>query len=179
MRAAAAVIGSMLIITSWLDARADQLSGTCAGVTGQVLEYGLARGELEREVKDPSNTTPAGVFWHMKNVRLVQRTERVPLADGNMMYLSYELSGLPAGRTLEGFKIVKTFPAMTSPEGRTFARAESSFSVTSPTGTARETTYWTFDAARYAFEMVPGEWTFRLFHEDCLIFEKLFEAYKP
>ena len=78
----------------------------------------LARGELEQKVRDPSNTSAASIFWVMKNIRLVQRTDRVPLADGDMMHMAFELSGLPIGRPLGGFRIVNTFPTMSSPEGQ-------------------------------------------------------------
>ena len=45
------VIGTMLL--PWPAGATDKLSGTCAGISGKVLDAGLARGELEKKPRIP------------------------------------------------------------------------------------------------------------------------------
>jgi hypothetical protein len=108
----------------------------------------------------------------------VDPSHRIALAHGNMIFQSYEISGLPAGQPVQLTRVTE-FPPMTGADGHTWTKRERNETIQSGTGISAGRYYWFFDAERAAFEMVPGTWTFRMFNGNCLLFEEHFEAYKP
>jgi hypothetical protein len=157
-------------------AEADQLDGKCANVSGEVVEYGLARGELQQEIPDQGGGA-SGVVWVMKNIRLVEKTDRIPLASGNMILVRYRLSGLRKGSQIK-ITNVTTFPAIVGPDGRSSTRTEQSANVSGDKTVFNGEDYWTFDA-KYPYEWVVGQWSFNYFHDGCLLMKKDFETIKP
>jgi len=163
-----------MLLFPWPVVAADQLRGTCAGVTGEVLDAGLARGELVKETASPN--APSGVDWQMTNIRLVERTNRIPLTDGSIMLVSYRLSGLPVGQPIN-IRTVVEFPPMIDTNGRSKTKEEGTLKLSGNSDkTGQE--YWTF-ASKYPLEMVSGLWAFNYFYKDCQLFRKEFQAFKP
>jgi hypothetical protein len=169
----------IILLTFPITSAGDQLSGTCEGINATILWYGLAKRELKEEKVDEIKVA-SDATWTLKNIRLIEKTERIPIKDGSIMYLSAEIQNLPIGETLKGFRWVKKFPpsGMTLPKtGKTFYSGEGSFSIESKKSIKKISAFWTFKD-KYAFEMVPGKWIYQLWYKDCLLIEKNFIAFK-
>jgi hypothetical protein len=166
---------AMVLIPSL--AGADQLNGKCANVRGEVTEYGHARGELQQEVSDQQHSGAAGVIWVMKNIHLVEKTDRIPIASGNMILVRYRLSGLEHGIPIK-INTVTTFPPMIGPDGRSSTKTEGNVNVSGDTPVFNGSSYWTFDV-KYPYEFVVGRWSFSYSYGGCLLMKKDFETIKP
>jgi hypothetical protein len=113
----------------------------------------------------------------MKNILLVQKTSRIPLANGSIMLVNYDLSGLPIGQPVN-IRIVIEFPLMTGADGRRLRQHEGALSLDGKSSSYTGQTYWAFDK-KYPLEMVAGLYAFSRFYGDCLLFRKEFEVFKP
>lgn len=155
--------------------RADQMRGSCGGLSAVVTEFGLAAIEIAG-FSEPS----AGTLSHSvraKSFRFVERTDRIPLRAGMAMAMDYEVSGLPPDRPITLLH-VKRFPLMTAPDGRTSTQSSATLNARSKDGAWRGRQYWVFEP-EYPFEFVPGAWSFQVYYENCLLLEKTFTAFRP
>ena len=154
---------------------ADQLQGKCGTLSANVTESGIAAIEVEGYAAPSAGTLSHNV--RAKSLRYLDRTDRIPLRVGVVMAMDYEVSGVPGDRVVT-LHNVKRYPLMTAPDGRTSTQSSATVNARSSNGRWRGRQYWVFEQ-EYPFELVPGIWTFQVFHENCLLLEKTFTAVRP
>jgi hypothetical protein len=142
---------------------ADTFKGTCENISAEIVNYGIARGELKEEKAAKKGETAAGVFWNMKNIKFLKTTDKFPFEEGNIMYLEYQLSNLPINVKLSDFRkvIIYPEPGMVNPDGKVFKKTDRKFGIKAKNSRITKRTYWTF-TNKYPFEMVTGKWIWQI-----------------
>lgn len=143
------------------------------GPTGRVLTYGiytlLSGGEV---IDDPKTTTGKGVSRPL--ITRDRETERIPLIKDKYMAYQYRLSNLP-GKGKVKLRRVLRHPPMQLPDGSTSTGSDFAIHKRLERGEV-----FAYDA--YAFnedyEMVEGDWTFQIWHQDRLLVEQAFTTYR-
>jgi hypothetical protein len=137
-----------------------------------IIKFGIFKAELISKEEAPG--AAAGRKNIIKNVVLVEQTANIPAYVGTRFGFEFIIKGRPAGDKVD--LTYKYFhPLITNPQtGKLFTSQEIT-SKNKEIGKATSISY-TFD---YPWEMVPGEWTFQIFHNDKKMAEKSFYIYKP
>jgi len=136
----------------------------------EVVSYGLYTDKAQGLAVAPGS--PAGLLEFSiggEGPTLQRETDRVPARLGVNFGFAYIVHGKPAGQRIP-VRIVYRFPEMTNPkDGKTWSSCEiqSVTCLECPGAAAR----WHFTEP---WEIVPGKWTFQVFHKDRLLLEKTF-----
>ncbi len=139
----------------------------------RITGYGEATFGRELGVRDPStvegDTEPVRIF---DGVRVVQQTSRIEARLCRRFGISFILEGLGTGGVLD-VTIQSRHPAITRPDGHvsTGVRYPSSIRAGRPGWVG-----YTFD---YAYEMVPGTWSFAVLSGGDVLTEQQFEVTVP
>jgi len=142
---------------------------------GKVSRPGLYR--LVRSggvINDPTTGTGKSVVKPV--VELVRTTERIPLIKSGQMYLQYRIWPLPAQPAHVDLRRVVKHPRMTLPDGsfstgsdRMIKGKISSNQIIAYTGYGLDEDY----------ELVEGEWVFKIWYQDKKGIEQKFTTYRP
>ena len=139
----------------------------------RITGYGEATFGSELGVRDPStiegDTEPVRT---VDGAQIVQQTSRIEARLCRRFGISFMLEGLGPGSILD-ITIQTRHPAITRPDGyvSTGVRYPSSISAGRPNWVG-----FTFD---YAYELVPGTWSFAVLHGGDVLAEQQFEVTMP
>ena len=139
----------------------------------RITGYGEAIFGHELGVRDPStvegNTEPVRT---VDGAQIVQQTNRIEARLCRRFGITFMLEGLGTGGILD-ITIQTRHPAITRPDGHvtTEVRYPSSVSAGRPNWIG-----YTFD---YAYELVPGTWSFAVLHGGDVLAEQQFEVTVP
>ncbi len=139
----------------------------------RITGYGESTVSRELGVRDPStvegDTEPVRT---VDGVQIVQQTHRIEARLCRRFGISFMLEGLNAGSFLD-VTIQTRHPAIIRPDGHitTGVRYPSSVSAGRPGWVG-----YTFD---YAYELVPGAWSFAVLHGGDMLAEQQFEVTVP
>jgi len=134
-----------------------------------ISDPGIYRFEVEKVDRTPDSVSTG--FKTIRNVELVQKTERIPGVLGTSFGVRFEIVGEPQG-TLVTLKLVTRFPApgLRNPAGKVLLTSENDrqFRIGEPTSRS-----YSFDEP---WEIVPGIWTLEFWYEGKLVGAQKFEV---
>ncbi len=146
-----------------------------AVVQGAVTQHGLYRLVRSGGLVD-SSVTSTGKAVSKPVIQLVKRTDRIPLIKGAQMYFQYRLWYLPEQPAHVPLRRVLKHPPMRLPDGS--VATGSDFMIRRKVSAGQVIAY-----AGYGFdedyELVEGDWTFEIWHEDRKLVSKTFTTYRP
>ncbi len=153
----------------------------CSDLLVEVLDYGVTMSKFDQTLPAGKAKLPSDVYYVLKDVENIERTDRIPLLDGAALVVVFGLSGLEKKINYTGFKEVVIFPkeGITSPDGKTFRNIERDFAVKVDSGQTKIHVGFVFDEKNYPYEMVPGEWVVQLWCEGSVLAQQRFELYWP
>jgi hypothetical protein len=136
-----------------------------------ITDPGLYDYEVEKVDKTPDSVSTG--FKTIKNVRLLQRTERIPATLGTSFGFRFEIVGEPRNEPIT-LRFVTRFPAggLRNPQGKVLTVSEND--RTHRIGESNFRTY-TFDEA---WEAVPGTWTLEFWYQGRMVGSQKFEVVK-
>jgi hypothetical protein len=136
----------------------------------KIVDYGLYEREITKRVK-----TEYGAADFIKNVKLVEKTEKIPAKIGTSFGLQFLVEGKPKGEAVV-LKIVLLFP---QPGLRNPKTDKIYHKLEGPNKCMiGETSYTGFEFEQ-EWNLVPGEWKIQLWYNDKMMAEKAFSIYKP
>ncbi|MGI4946603.1 MAG: DUF3859 domain-containing protein [Janthinobacterium lividum] len=162
---AAAVVAALTVLLLMCQANAQP----ALRITG----YGEATFGREVGIRDPGtvegDTEPVRT---VDGAQIVQQTSRIEARLCRRFGITFMLEGLETGGSLD-ITIQTRHPAITRPDGQvtTGVRYPSSVSAGRPNWIG-----YTFD---YAYELVPGTWSFAVLHGGNVLAEQQFEVTVP
>lgn len=130
----------------------------------ETLDYGICTINLKETVS--SDTTASGGYNVTEGVVFTNKTTNIPAKKGISFGIKYVVNGEPEGSKIK-LKVVAIHPPI---KGRT----KSSAKVDAKIGTWRAD-FYTFNES---YELVAGEWIFKIYHNDKLLIEKAFMVSK-
>lgn len=154
----------LLCLTSWNAQSADlEISAT------QIVGYGVFEAASVR--RDRSISSSAIGRDDVRGVQFIEYTSDIPAVLGKNFGFQYIINSQPAGSKVDVTHVIKfPSPGLVRPGGQVFE-------VSREERTARlghETLHgYGFDVE---WEIVPGEWTFEVWHNDALIVRKSFNV---
>jgi hypothetical protein len=130
----------------------------------EMIDYGVYAVSVGKKVEDEN---VAGGLRLSYGERLIKSTDQVDAIIGTSFGYRYRLNG-PVSNVRVTIKV--SHPALHDPStGKEFQTSEWSQIV--PAGTVNWNTGWVFD---HDWEIMPGEWTLKLYIADKKLFEKSF-----
>jgi hypothetical protein len=134
----------------------------------RLTAYGIFEEKRAANVSAP--LTSAGYATRVAEGKLLKQTDVIEAKLGTTFGIDYVLDGKPVGGTVKLFIRLRR-PAITNPDtGETTTIDEN---VTPAWISMRKHDGFSFD---HAWELVPGKWTFQVFHASKLLLEKTFEV---
>lgn len=137
----------------------------------EIVEYGRAVAETERRVEEKG--TVLGYRTIIKNIKVVEQTDRIPSTIGTRFGIRYRITGSPQG---DGVKIRKkmSLPGLKDPKTDKVIYS-SEYELERQIGAL----LWTGYTFEEDWECVPGEWTIQLWYGEKKLAEKTFTVYRP
>jgi hypothetical protein len=138
----------------------------------KVVEYGLYTADVDSAVAAPG--TPMGSSTVLTDVKHAATTRTIPAQLGVRFGFRFTVLGAPTGVTLP-FRMVTIFPypgLVAHPGARPQARSEYDKPVTIGATSYRD---YSFDQP---WELVPGVWTFQIWHQGHKLAEQKFTVAK-
>lgn len=150
------------------------LPSTAADITDiDISEYGIYTSEIIGTIYAPLTTS--GKYNLVKNIQLVEKTDKIPAAKGTKFGLFYVINGDIDGEEVNITEIVKfPNPGYRDPQtGKLFRQSE--FSSIKKIGSKN------FVAGVFAedWDLYPGNWQIQLWHNNQKLAEKSFFVFKP
>jgi hypothetical protein len=135
----------------------------------RLTAYGIFEEKSEGNVAAP--LTAAGYVSRVTSEKLLKKTDVVEARIGTTFGIDYVLDGRPVGERVKLFIRLQR-PAITNPAtGETSTMDEN---VTPAWISMHKHDGFSFD---HPWELVPGKWTFQVFHDSKLLLEKTFEVH--
>jgi len=143
-------------------------------VTGiDIVEYGIYSSEIIGTIYAPLTTS--GKYNVVKNVKLREKTDKIPATKGTKFGLFYIIQGDFEGEEVVITEIVRfPNPGYRDPNtGKLFRKSE--FSSTKKVGSKN------FVAGMFAedWDLFPGVWKVQIWYKDKKLAEKAFTVFKP
>ncbi|HNI88949.1 MAG TPA: hypothetical protein PKX55_12365, partial [Leptospiraceae bacterium] len=142
----------------------------------KIVESGVKLVEVMSE--ESSKYTASGVLVNIQEIKILSKSNRVEMKDGYMPYVVFEVSNLPIHLTqIDGFIIKTVHPTMRSKKG-VFNSHNADTTITKESGATiayLEDSFVFQD--KFAFEKLPGNWSFQLYYKECLLAEYKFTTY--
>ncbi len=138
-----------------------------------ILEYGIYTTNKTKTTEVPNLPGEKGRL--IKEVTFAVETDRIDAFIGTHFGFRFVIKGEPKGKKVD-IKFVTIFPASglrDSKRGKIFYKSEY---VNSLEIGKKWLKGYGFDEE---WELVPGKWTFQLWHEDRKLAEKTFTVYRP
>jgi len=146
--------------------------GEAAENRPRIIEYGIFKAAPEKTIK--SNETGVGDVELGGSIRLVKKTEKVPAALGTKFGIKFYLP-VELRKNEIVLKYVFLVPGLKDPQtGKIQERIEVPGKYD---GGADGMAYVFYDFTD-KWELVPGKWTFQVFHDDEKLIEKTFTVVK-
>ncbi|MDG1204960.1 MAG: DUF3859 domain-containing protein [Pseudomonadales bacterium] len=155
--------GPFLLIVSAAALAGDDYVISAAEVTG----YGVFRSNFNQRRSESTSKALASDF--VTSVRFETITSEIPMRMRTNFGLKYSINTTPIGAKIEVRSVIH-FPkgGLVSPSGRIYTKSEESYKII-----VGETALhgYGFDEA---WEMVPGTWTFEIWHRGAKLIRKSF-----
>lgn len=150
------------------------LPSVAADITDiDIVEYGIYTSEIIGTIYAPLTTS--GKYNLVKNVILVEKTDKIPATKGTKFGLFYVIHGSIEGEEINIKEIVKfPNPGYRHPKtGKLFRKSE--FSSIKKIGSKN------FVAGVFSedWDLFPGIWSVQLWHNGKKLAEKSFTVFKP
>ena len=136
----------------------------------EIIDYGILSAQLDKTIKD--QTLVQGAHRTMTASRVLKRTTDIPAAKGLKFGIRYLIKGYPIGSRIKiDFIVHYPAPGLTNPGTGKTAR-QSVVSMVKKIGRITTTGY----LFNQQWEMVPGQWTFQIWHDARKLAEKQFQV---
>jgi len=134
----------------------------------RLTAYGVFEEKSDIQISAP--LTVAGYTKRSASEKLVKETDVIEARIGTEFGIDYVLDGKPVGTPVKLFIRLQR-PAITNPgTGKTTTVDEN---LTTAVTTIRQHNGFAFD---HEWEIVPGKWTFQIFHDSKLLLERSFDV---
>jgi len=138
-----------------------------------IVEYGIYTSDIIGTIYAPLTTS--GKYNLVKNINLLEKTDKIPATKGTKFGLFYVIKGDIEGEEVNITEIVRfPNPGYRDPKtGKLFRQSE--FSSTKKVGSKN------FVAGMFSedWNLYPGNWRVQLWHKDQKLAEKSFTVFKP
>lgn len=158
--------------------------------SAEIIEYGLYEADRFGRIEGRDTSLGSLTVLNKETVRLVEKTTRIPAGIGKKFGISYILRGVPQNAYVEVTIRVITPGLTRPPEPGPQLYTAQGIKLPDRRGpaTARTTEQWQAHANldkpaydlfgfEHDWELVPGRWTFQVWHKDTLLAEQAFEVY--
>ncbi len=171
MKTISALARGVFILLSVISLTSISTANVRLDINARIIDYGVYGKNEVTYTKKANN--PMGHINVTTGVDILTPTVRVPARIGTNFGFRFELNGETGGKYIEYVRIIKT-PRLTNPNnGKTTEVFEDVISA--PAGRILFAGY-TFE---YEWELVPGEYTIQVLHDNKLLAEKTFHIYRP
>jgi len=145
---------------------------------GKIIQYGLASAEMDELI--PDRLSPSRYMQSSRNFQFQKKTSRIPLVNGNIMFFDFVVFNFPKGKTKADLRIQVNFPEMTNFKGEKFTTLVRNVTARKSKDQNSEilSYQWMF-LKEFPFEMVEGEWSFQVLHQDCEILKLKYYTFTP
>jgi hypothetical protein len=143
-----------------------------AEVTGEVLEYGYYQA-VKAAQRVRNNELPSGYERTGGEVRLVQQTDRIPLAKDRLFGFRFHIKGFNKDQVTAQLKLVVSHPEMTRPDGSKSTGYSYPMTLVVRNGQVDDKTGYQLNKE---FEMVEGDWRFEYWLGERKLLEKTFKV---
>ncbi len=134
----------------------------------EIIDYGILSAQVDRTIKD--QTLVQGAHRTMKASRLLKRTTEISAQKGLKFGIKYLIKGYPIGNRVKiDFVVLYPEPGLTNP-GTGVTDRQDMVSFVKRIGKITATGY----LFNQKWEMVPGQWTFQIWHNGRKLAEKDF-----
>ncbi len=133
----------------------------------QVVGYGIFTAKHQTRQKGFTDNSPAADS--VEGVRFVDMTNKIPSILKTGFGIEYVINSTPKGRPILVTSVIKfPGPGLVTPKGKVYkeSREHAQVKIGEPTFYG-----YAFDEA---WEMVPGEWTFEIWHKKARLVKKRF-----
>ena len=148
-----------------------------AGPSGDVIKYGIfrlvRRGHLQNDV-----STATGKIIANPVLQLVEQTDRVPLEKDTYFAYQYRISQIPHNERKAPWlelRRVLIHPEIVTPTGMRVSRSERTIRGRIEAGQIIALDGYVFSED---YEMVEGEWIFQIWHDERLLVQQTFTAWR-
>jgi len=137
----------------------------------EIVDYGIYTAEVVRE--EMKGASPSGKTNYISDIKLLRKTDRVPAVIGTRFGMRFVVRG-GAGNEVVPLKAKILYPGL-RPPGSEEPLYSTEDDIYVPAGEV------SFEGILLEFDwgLVPGKWTFQIFHGDRLMAEKSFEVFRP
>lgn len=171
MKTISAVARGVFILMSVIFLPSVSTANVRFDISARIIDYGVYGKNEVTYTKQANN--PMGHINVTKGVDILTPTTRVPARIGTNFGFRFELNGQTGGRYIKYVRIIKT-PRLTNPNnGKTTEVFEDIISA--PAGRVLFAGYM----FEYEWELVPGEYTIQVLHDNKVLVEKTFHIYRP
>jgi len=155
-----------LIIGFALGARTVMAGSTVTDV--EIIDFGILSAQLDRTIED--KTLVQGAHHTIKSGRVLKSTTDISAKKGLKFGIRYIIKGFPIGSPVKiSFVVLYPEPGLTNPvTGKT--ERQGMVSMVKKIGKVTTTGY----LFNQDWEMVPGQWTFQIWHAGRKLAEKSF-----
>jgi hypothetical protein len=152
--------------------------GTVREPSGRVFEYGIYTAVRKGRVRDELSANTGKVI-NKPVLELDERTDRIPLVKDTYFAYRFRLLDLPKyvvmKPTVELRKVL-VHPEMTLPDGSKSTGSDRTFKGRTSVGQVIGFDGYAFNED---YELVEGDWTFQIWHQDQMLVEQTFTTYWP
>ena len=137
----------------------------------EILEFGAYSGRHQHAVAD--SAAPTSRVLMEGPVKLIAQTNTIPAVVGRKFGIGFVVKGKPAGKSIP-MTVVYRFPKMVNPKTKREI-SEYRASIQAKAGDRKPRMLWDFTEP---WELVPGKWTFQIYHSKQKLAEKSFTVVK-
>jgi hypothetical protein len=164
------MIKNWLIVTLFIGfaLNSQPVKGGSTVTDAEIIDYGILSAQVDKTINDQSLVQ--GVHYTMKASRLLERTTEIFAEKGLKFGIKYLIKGYPIGSRVKlDFVVLYPEPGLTNPvSGKT--DHQSMVSMVKKIGKITTSGY----LFKQKWEMVPGQWTFQIWHDGRKLAEKNF-----
>jgi len=125
-------------------------------------------------VENPNSST--GKILSKPVIELIKITDRIPLIKDTQMSLQYRIGNVPDDVYWLDLRRVLKHPKMTLPDGTTTTGSDYMIKGKASVG---QVVAYTGYSLNEDYEMLEGDWTFQIWHENNMLIEQTFTTYWP
>jgi len=158
----------VLIIGLALGAQPVMAGSTVTDV--EIIDFGVLSAQLDRTIED--QTLVQGAHHTMKSSRILKSTTDISAKKGLKFGIRYIIKGFPIGSPVKiSFVVLYPEPGLTNP-GTGKTELQGMVTMVKKIGKITATGY----LFNQDWEMVPGQWTFQIWHDGRKLAEKSFSV---
>lgn len=141
----------------------------------KITKYGLFK-TVKKGTLLNNQDTGTGKSISKPTIELVKQTKRIPIKQGNTLAYQYRIYDLPKNVRKIQLRRLISHPEMIKPDGEKISGSDRTIFKPVKKGEVFALDGYTLSEE---YEMVPGEWTFQLWHKNQLLLEQQFTTYLP